>query len=161
MDESTTATTASTQDDEQGEKAEEEQAAAANGVYTATLAPAPVPAPDSESIQPLIQELRDMLRNAERVLPPLALAIVAQQRQAAISLAELLKQDPLLILPRVKLLGERIRGFEETMRLVEGCEGTVKMMQSLPLAREAMAADSEQGPERGRGEDGEGDLREA
>jgi len=67
---------------------------------------------EPDPVQPLINRLHDQLRTTSRSLPPLALNVAKQQEKAVISTANLLVEDPLLLLPVINSLHARIRHLE-------------------------------------------------
>jgi hypothetical protein len=91
---------------------------------------------DENSLQVLLDELRDMLRDQQRLLPVITMSIVNAQRDSATALTALLKVDPLLEpLQRTQSLIQRIRKLDEKVLLIKATE---KVSRTLDCKDEMM-----------------------
>jgi len=68
---------------------------------------------EQDPVQPLINKLHEKLRTTSRSLPPLALNVAKQQKEAVVSMADLLVEDPLTLLPVINALHKRISKLEK------------------------------------------------
>lgn len=68
---------------------------------------------EPDPVQPLINKLHEKLRTTSRSLPPLALNVAKQQKEAVVSMADLLVEDPLTLLPVINALHKRISKLEK------------------------------------------------
>ncbi len=71
---------------------------------------------EPDPVQPLLNSIQESLRTTTRSLSPLAFNISKQHKMIMKSLADLLVDDPLALLPRVHALQERVSRLEKVIR---------------------------------------------
>ena len=84
------------------------------------------------SLQVLLDELRDMLREQQRLLPAITMSIVNAQRDMAVDFAALLREDPLLEpLQRTQDLLQRIKKLEQKVCFIKASEQVSRELHSM------------------------------